>query len=149
MVPKTMNQLEIYLRKLARYIIQKKNSAIDYFDRAIENYTQHIQNKFASIRDQKVRIQKIYNFTDQYEQSQIVSSQIDNIDNIILDEGISLDSVSINLKISQEEALNYIDLALSYMDRGLYSQAIQNISESFKVQDSGLDLFYYNKYDTT
>ena len=126
------------------YLKEDNDSAIDYFDRAIENYTQHIQSNFASIRDQKVRIQKIYNFTDQYEQAQIVGSQIDNIDNIILDEGISLDSVSINLKVSQEEALNYIDLALSYMDRGLYSQAIQNISESFKVQDSGLDFFYYN-----
>ena len=129
---------EIYFLK------EDQESSIDYFDRAVESYTRYIQERFSQIRKQKTKIQKIYNFTDQYDQAQIVGAQIDNLDNIILDEGISLDSVSINIKISQDEALNYIDLALSYMDRGLYSQAIQNITESLKIEDSGLDLFYYN-----
>ena len=126
------------------YNNEDQENSIDYFDRAIGSYTTYIQDNFSLIRNQKTKIQKIYNFTEQFDQAQIVNTQIENLDNIILDEGISLDSVSISLKVSYDEALNFIDLGLSYLDRGLYSQAIQNIIESLKIRNSGLEFFYYS-----
>ncbi len=163
--------LTVYLN-----ILEQEESIYDPFDVKLAHTLNHIGELYISIGEEalsQIYIQRAitiyeYGIIETQKQvrlslSNLLKSQInlgdsaeanltqsrlivfEELDNPYLVKGLTVYAEDEDFS-EEDSAIELIDLAFTYLDRGLYSQAVENFSAALLLQSSNLDLDYFKDF---
>ena len=115
-----------------------------YLQRSIDIYQEILSNTKDNLKTALENIIEINIIDENWDNESINQSKL----NLLKSDDSANGQAELNNQnfIKQDKAIEYVELAYTYLDRGLYLQSAENFSNALNLQTENLDLDYFSEF---